>query len=472
MIEQNFLTKDLLSEEDISLIHKTSLEIFEETGVEVHNEEAREVFEDHGARVEGEKVFLPGDLVEEYLDKVPSSFTLHARNPDNNVEIGGNNGVLAPGYGAPWVTDMEGNNRDATYEDYENFTKLAHASDNLDVLGGVLVEPTDLADEERHVKMMYAGAKYSDKPLMGSALGKKKAREAIQMASILMGEEEIICDRPIVITLINTTSPLGYDNRMLEALIEHARFNQPTVIASLIMAGSTGPVTVAGTITLQNVEVLTGIVLSQMVNPGTPVVYGSASTIVDMNTGDLAVGSPEYAKFIGATAQLARHYEVPCRGGGSITDSLMTDGQAGYESMMTFNASMGHGMDFVLHSAGLLKNYMAMSYEKFLMDDEILDMVNNYQKGLEVNEETVAKEAIQSVGHSGHYLKEPSTIEHMKDFRVPALSNRKGFDSEEASKSTLERAHELCESILADFEAPPLDPEIDEKLQDYMDRVA
>lgn len=471
MIKQNFLTQDLLSEEDINLIHKTSMEIFEETGVEVHNQKARETFKENGARVENEKVYLSGDLVEEYLKKVPSSFTLHARNSENDVEIGGKSGVLAPGYGAPWVTNIEGNNRDATYEDYENFTKLASASDNLDVLGGVLVEPTDLADEERHVKMMYAAAKYSDKPLMGSALGKKKAQEAIKMASILMGEDEIICDRPIVITLINTTSPLGFDQRMLEALMEHARFNQPTVIASLIMAGSTGPITVAGTITLQNVEVLTGIVLSQMINPGAPVVYGSASTIVDMNTGDLAVGSPEYAKFIGATAQLARHYNVPCRGGGSITDSLRTDGQAGYESMMTFNASMSHGMDFVLHSAGLLKNYMAMSYEKFILDDEILDMINNYQKGLEVSKQTVAKEAIQSVGHSGHYLKEPSTIRHMKDFRVPALSNRKGFDSEEGLKPTVERAHERCESILDDFEAPPLDPEIDKKLQDYIERV-
>lgn len=471
MIKQNFLRRDLLEQEDIDRIHATSMEIFEETGVEINNEEAREVFEENGARVEDGKVFLDRELIEEYLEQVPSTFTLHARNPDNNVEIGGNSGVLAPGYGAPWVTDMEGNNRDATYEDYENFTKLASASDNLDVLGGVLVEPTDLADEERHVKMMYAAAKYSDKPLMGSALGKKKAREAIQMASLLMGEDEIICDRPVVITLINTTSPLCYDDRMLQALMEHARFNQPTVIASLIMAGSTGPVSVAGTITLQNVEVLTGIVLSQMVNPGTPVVYGSASTIVDMNTGDLAVGSPEYAKFIGATAQLARNYDIPCRGGGSITDSLLPDGQAGYESMMTFDASMSHGMDFVLHSAGLLKNYMAMSYEKFIMDDEILDMVNNYQKGLEVTEETIAKDAIQNVGHSGHYLKESSTIKHMKDFRVPNLSNRKGFDSEEGLKQTYGRAHERCQSILDDFEAPPLDPEIDEKLRNYMDKV-
>ncbi|MBS3812936.1 trimethylamine methyltransferase family protein [Candidatus Bipolaricaulota bacterium] len=471
MIEQNFLTDDLLAEEEIQKIHDTTMEIFEETGVEVHNDEALQIYADHGARVEGEKVYFDEDLVKEYVGKAPSKFKLHARNPENDVTVGGKGAVLAPGYGAPWVTDSNGNNRDATYEDYVNFTKLASASDNLDVLGGVLVEPTDLADEERHVKMFYAAAKNSDKPLMGSALGKKKARDIIKMSSLLHGEDEIVDDRPVVITLINTTSPLNYDDRMLQALMEHARYNQATVIASLIMAGSTGPITVAGTITLQNVEVLAGVILSQMVNPGAPVVYGSASTIVDLNTGDLAVGSPEYAKFVGATAQLARHYGLPCRGGGSITDSLMVDGQAGYESMMMFNATVNHGMDFVLHSAGLLKNYMAMSYEKFVMDDEILDMVNNYQGGLEVSEDSIDKKAIQHVGHSGHYLKEPSTIKHMKDFRVPALSNRKGFEAEGALVRTYERAHDLCEEILDGFEPPALDPEIDEKLQNHLDEI-
>ncbi len=470
MIHQNFLTDDLLSDEEIQQIHDTTMEIFEETGVEVHNDEALEVYADHGAKVEGEKVYFDEDLVKEYVSKAPSQFKLHARNPENTVTVGGDGAVLAPGYGAPWVTE-NGNNRDATYEDYVNFTKLASASDNLDVLGGVLVEPTDLSDEERHVKMFYAAAKNSDKPLMGSALGKKKARDVIKMSSMLQGEDEIIDDRAVVITLINSTSPLNYDDRMLQALMEHARYNQATVIASLIMAGSTGPITVAGTITLQNVEVLAGVIFSQMVNPGAPVVYGSASTIVDLNTGDLAVGGPEYAKFIGATAQLARSYGLPCRGGGSITDSLLVDGQAGYESMMMFNTTVNHGMDFVLHSAGLLKNYMAMSYEKFIMDDEILDMVNNYQQGLEVNEESIDKTAIQNVGHSGHYLKEPSTIRHMKDFRVPTLSNRKGFEVEGALTTAYERAHDICEETLEEFEPPELDSEIDKKLQDYMDQI-
>lgn len=471
MIKQNFLTDDLLSKREIESIHETTIQLFEETGLEIHNKEARQIYADHGTRVEGEKVYFDSDLVKEYVSKAPSQFQLHARNPEHTVTIGDDSAVLAPGYGAPWVTDSEGENRDATYEDYVKFTKLASASDNLDVLGGVLVEPTDLADEERHLKMFYATVKNSDKPLMGSAMGKKKARDIIRLASMLHGEDEIIDDRAVLITLINTTSPLNYDNRMLEALMEHARHNQATILASLIMAGSTGPITIAGTITLQNVEVLAGVILSQMMNPGTPVVYGSASTIVDLQTGDLAVGSPEYAKFVGATAQLARHYNLPCRGGGSITDSLLADGQAGYESMMMLNATINHGMDFVLHSAGLLKNYMAMCYEKFVLDDEILDMVNNYQQGIEITEESICKESIQNVGHSGHYLKEPSTLKHMKDFRVPALSNRKGFEAEDALVPTFERARDLYKSTLNDFEPPELDPEIDKKIQKYMDQA-
>lgn len=467
MIEKKVGT-EFLTEGELEKIHSTSMEIIEQKGVVLHNDKARKVFANSGAKVDGETVYIPRELVDETVARVPRKFILHARNPNNNVVIGGNYSVLAPGYGAPWILDFEGGKRSPTYEDYINFTKLAGASDYLDVLGGVLVEPNDLPEASRHARMFYAGANYSDKPLMGSALGEKKAQEVIKMASILHGSDKTIDDRPIVISVINTTSPLKYDDRMLQALMTHARYNQPVIIASLIMAGSTGPVTVAGALTLQNVEVLTGIVLSQLVSPGTPVVYGSASTIVDMATGDLAVGSPEYAKFVGATAQLGRFYGIPCRGGGAITDSLIVDGQAGYESMMSFIFSIVSGMDFVLHSAGLLKNYMAMSYEKFVLDEEILDMVGRFQQGLEVNEETIAKSTIQNVGHGGHYLKQPHTIDHLKEFRVPNLSYRKGFESEGASESTLERAHQLYKQKLERYESPPLDSRIEKKLQDFM----
>ncbi|MCK8817727.1 trimethylamine methyltransferase family protein [Natroniella sulfidigena] len=471
MIERNFLAQDVLTAEDVEMIHEASMELLEETGIEILHEEAREIFAENGARVEGEKVYLSRELVEEYVEKAPGSFTLHARNPENNVTVGGNNSVTAPGYGSPYVTDIENGRRDSVYEDYINFTKLAAASDHVDVLGGVLVEPKDIADEKRHAKMLYAGAKYSDKCLMGSALGKKKARDCFKMASMLFGEDEIIDDRALVISLISTTSPLKYDDRMLASLIEHAKYNQAVIIASLIMSGSTGPMSVAGTLTLQNVEVLAGIVLTQMINPGAPVVYGSASTITDMQTANLTVGSPAYVKFVGATAQLARYYDVPSRAGGSTTDSLMVDSQAGYESMMNFMTATNHGVNFILHSAGLLENYMTMSYEKFIIDDEILGMVDSYQQGIEVNEDTVAKELIAKVGPGGHYLAEAHTMQHMRDFRTPTISQRATYTSEEDLVSTVESANQKWKDIIADFEAPELDPEIDKKLVDYMENL-
>lgn len=471
MIERNFLSQDLLSDNDVEEIHEASMDLLENTGIEIMHEEARDILAENGAKVEGQRVYLPRQVVEDALDKAPSSFTLHARNPDNNVVVGGNNSVLAPGYGSPYVTDIKEGRRDSTFEDYINFTKLAADSDNIDVLGGVIVEPTDIRDEIRHAKMLYVAAKNSDKCLMGSALGSKKARESFKMASMLFGEDEIIDDKPIVISLINTMSPLQIDERMLDALIEHARYNQAVVVASLIMSGSTGPMSLAGTLTLQNVEVLAGITLSQLINPGTPAVYGSATTIMDMKTSNLALGSPEYAKFVGATAQLGRYYGLPCRGGGTLTDSLMPDAQAGYESMMTFKSTLNHGVNFVLHSAGLLENYMTMSYEKFIIDDEIISMVTNYQSGIGVNKELVAKEVIEEVGPAGHYLTESHTLDHMKDYKQPEVGNRKPYSAENDIVSARERAHEVCKERLENFEAPELDPAIDEKLTDYIDSL-
>ncbi|ADL12741.1 trimethylamine--corrinoid methyltransferase [Acetohalobium arabaticum] len=471
MIKRNFSSQDLLSDNEVKEIHEASMDLLENNGIEIMHEEARNIFAENGAKVEDKTVFLPRQVIEDALDKAPSSFTLHARNPEKNVTVGGNNSVLAPGYGSPSVTDIKEGRRDSTFEDYINFTKLAADSDNIDVLGGVIVEPTDVKDEIRHAKMLYVAAKNSDKCLMGSALGAKKARESFEMASMLFGEDEIIDDRPIVISLINTMSPLQFDERMLDALIEHAKYNQAVVVASLIMSGSTGPMSIAGTLTLQNVEVLAGIVLSQLINPGTPAVYGSATTIMDMKTSNLAIGSPEYAKFIGATAQLARYYDLPCRAGGSLTDSLMPDAQAGYEAMMTFKSTLNHGVNFVLHSAGLLENYMTMSYEKFIIDDEIISLLTNYQSGIGVNKELIAKEVIEEVGPAGHYLTEAHTMKHMKDFERPEVGNRTGYSSSDNIVPTMERAHEIYKERLENFEAPELDPAIDEKLTDYIDSL-
>ncbi|ADL12459.1 trimethylamine--corrinoid methyltransferase [Acetohalobium arabaticum] len=471
MIKRNFLAQDILSNNEIEKIHNASMKILESTGIDILQEEAQEIFEEHGAKVEGKRVYLPRKLVEDALDRAPSSFTLHARNPENNVVIGGNNSVLAPSSGVPFVTDLDNGRRDATFEDYVNLTKIASDSDHIDVLGGLIVEPTDVADEKRHAKMFYAGAKYSDKCLVGSRYGTKSVQDCLEMARILFGEDEIIDDRAVLISIINTNSPLQLDNRMLSSLIEYAKYNQATVITPAAMAGSTGPMSIAGTLTLQNAEAIAGIVLTQLINPGAPVVYGCASTITDMKTAGLAIGSPEYAKFVGASAQLARYYDIPSRAGGSLTDSVMADAQAGYEAMMMFMSSINHGVNFILHSLGILDSYMMASYEKFIIDNEIVGMVKNYQSGIEVNEEMIAEEVINKVGPAGHFLEDAHTLQHMRDFRAPEISNRAGYNGEDNLITTAERANEKWKDTLANFEEPYLDSVIEERLTEYMESL-
>ncbi|ADL13358.1 trimethylamine methyltransferase family protein [Acetohalobium arabaticum] len=471
MLERRFEPQDVLSEEEVEQIHEASMNLLENTGMEVLHEEAREIFAENGAKVEGKKVYLPRKIVEDYVEKAPETFTLHARNPENTVEVGGQNSVFAPGFGSPYVTDIENGRRESTYEDYVNFTKLSAASGHLDTLGGVLVEMNDIPEEERHVKMIHAGAKYSDKSLMSSALGEKKARDCFKMTSLLFGEDEIIDDRTINISIVSTTTPLKYDTKMVGAILEHARYNQASIIASLVMGGSTGPITIAGGLVLQNVEVLAGVVLAQMVNPGAPVVYGSASTITDMKTAALTVGSSEYTKYTGATAQLARYYGMPSRNGGVLTDSLVTDVQAGYESMMNFMTSMNYGINFQIHCAGLLENYMTMSYEKFVVDEEILGMVKNCHRKIEVNEDTLAEDLIDEVGHGGHYLSESHTLNHMKDHREPIINNRSGYSAVDEKTTAAERANEKWKQMLEDYEEPYLDPVIEKKLTDFMENL-
>ncbi len=470
MIKRKLESTDIFSEEHTKQIHEETMVVLEQNGIEILSAEARKVFENNGARVEGEQVFLSRELIEEQLKHVPERFTLHARNPENNVVIGDNNTVLAPGYGSPFVMDFEKNKRrQSTFEDYIAFTKLAGHSSSIDVVGGVLVEPTDIPDQLRHARMLETAVKYTDKCLMGSAMGEKKARESIEMAGIVFGGIDFVREHPVMITLINTNSPLQIDNRMSDALMVHASYSQPMVIASLSMTGTTAPTTLAGALVQQNSEILTGITLAQLVNPGCPVIYGSASSVVDLKTGDLAIGSPETAKMFNGTAQLARFYNIPSRGGGALTDSLLPDAQSGYESMMNFMSAVNSGFNFILHSAGLLENYMSMSYEKFIIDDEICGMVKNFFQGLKIDEEHLAREVILKVGSSGNFIAEDHTYNHMRDLRSPVISSRERYLSDKEQPDTAQRANRLYKEILKNYQAPELDKGIEKELEKYIE---
>ncbi len=473
MIERRQKELDIFSGDEIEKIHAASMEIMEKNGIEFLSREACNILADHGVRVEGKKAYFKENQVLEYLKGVPSRFTLHARNPANNVEVGGRNTVLAPGYGAPFIMDMEqGKRRKSNFADYVAFTKLAGHSPNIDLVGGVLVEPADIPDNIRHARMLHAAVKETDKCLMGSAMGGQKAGECLEMAAIIFEDREFVQKNAVFLSLINTNSPLQIDGRMLEALMVYARHRQPVVIASLSMTGTTAPTTLAGALVQQNAEILAGIVFAQMVNPGTPVIYGSASSVVNLRTGGLAIGSPETAKMFAGTAQLARFYGVPSRGGGSLTDALIPDAQSGYESMMILLAAVQSGINFILHSMGLLENYMTMCFEKFIMDDEMCGMVKNFFQGIPLDADHLAKDVILSTGSGGNYISDMHTFKHMRDLRDPIVSMRRGYTGDLEIKDTSRRATEKYKSILEAYEPPALKENIEKELLTYIEGLS
>ena len=464
----------ILTKTQVEKVHEASLQILEQVGVDFSYPPALEVLKKAGAKVEGERVFFSAKLVAEQIKNAPRQFTIYARNPEKNVIIGGRHMVFTPGYGAPFVADIVNGRRMAILNDFKNFVQLTGASVNLDILSGNVVEPNDIPHEIRHAQMFYTSVKNSDKCFMGSAMGQQAARDSIRMASILFGSEAQLAEKPRFISILGPLTPLKYDLRMLEALMEYARAGQPQLISSLSIAGATGPVTLAGNLALQNAEILAGIVLAQLVRAGTPVVFAGVSSNAEMRSGALSIGSPEMAMNTAATAQMARYYQLPCRSGGAVCDAKSPDAQAAYESMMNLLMARVCGINFVLHSAGILESYNCMSYEKFIIDDELCGMVKRIQKGFEVNPETLALDVIKNVGPGGHFLDKDHTFNHFRtEFYQPRLSNRDDFVTWQASGSphSMETANKKYKEILTTYEAPELSANVDKDLKKFIENI-
>ncbi len=464
------MTNTILSDAELDQIHHTGMRLLETVGVEFPYEEALGTFKKHGVRVDGTRVYLTEAQVLKAISTAPAQFTIHARNPERSVTVGGGAPVFAPGYGAPFLVDAEVGKRAPTMDDYHNLVKVAHALPNQDVSGYLLVEPGDVSADAAHLHMLYAHMLHSDKPFIGSAAGKKGARDTMEMAGILFGG--CSADRAVTISLINSLSPLGYSTEMLEALVEYATVRQPVVIAALMMAGSTGPITLAGVLAAQTAELLAGIALTQLISPGTPVVLGSTSTNIDMATGALAIGSPELSQMIAAHVQIARRYGLPSRSGGALTDSSYPDAQAGFESMMSLLTTVNCGVDFVLHAAGILSSYLAFSYEKLVLDDEICGMARRFKQGLVVDDQTLAYDVIAHVGPGGNYLMETHTVKRCrKEFYKPRLCDRGGLEAwmQGGQQTAVDRARKRWQELVAQHEDPALDELTARQLKTYME---
>jgi len=461
-----------LSTQNMQKIHTSAMELLKDTGVSFNEKEALDIFKANGHRVEENIVYFKESDIEKALKTAPKRFTVHARNPEKSVEIGEDDFVFLPGYGAPFIMDAQGNQRHATMEDYDNFCKLIQTSPHINMNGWMMVEPANMPLDTIHLDLNLSNMLLCDKPFMGSPVTRQGALHGIEMAGILWGGKENIMEKTVSVSLINSLSPLQFSDEMAGALIELARHNQACVVASLIMAGGSGPVTLDGVLALQNAEILAGITLAQLVRPGAPVIYGSTSSAMDMQTGALSIGAPELSKNIHLVAQMARFYDLPCRSGGSLTDALSADAQAGAESALALSTAVRGGVNFILHSCGILGSYIAMSFEKFLIDEEVCGMVRSMIKPLALTDESIDLEMIKEVGIGGQYLTHPKTFKLCRtEFFQPSLMSRKNPDAwkKDGKKRIDQMAEDKVAQRLASYEKPDIDPEIEKLLTQYVE---
>jgi trimethylamine--corrinoid protein Co-methyltransferase len=465
----------LISADEIEQIHRASLRLLQEVGMEVMHEESRRILKAHGAEVDetNQRVRFDPVLIEQSIATAPSEFTLHARNPAHDVKVGGPHVIFAATGGPAFASDLDRGRRAGNYEDMCNYIRVVHRLNVIHQEGGCPIEPTDLPAETRHLDFYRAAIGLTDKTWQCWALGGYRVEDAIEMAAISLGKSrEQLKAEPTTLTIINSNSPLRLDIPMGEGLCAMARAGQPVAMTPFTLAGAMSPVTIAGALTQQNAEALALIALAQMVNPGAPVLYGGFTSNVDMRTGSPAFGTPEYAKAALASGQLARRYKVPFRSS-NVTASNCVDVQAAYESGMSLWGTIMGGVHLIEHAAGWLEGGLTASFEKLILDAEMLQMMREFLTPIRIDEESIGLDAIREVGPGGHFFGVGHTLERFEHaFYEPMLSDWRNFENwqDSGSKSGTERANAIWKELLRTYEAPPLDPGIAEALDAYVAR--
>ena len=466
---------EILNDEQLEEIHLASLRILEEIGMDFLHPDAIEILGSAGADVEPgtQRVRIDREFLLEKVAHAPERFTLYARNPAHHVEIGDNNIAFCTVASAPNASDLAGGRRTGNFDDYRNFIRLGQAFNIIHLYGGYPVEPIDLPPNTRHLDALAALVTLSDKPFHAYSLGRTRILDAIEIARIGRGvTTEQLRTEPSLYTVVNTSSPLRLDGPMIEGLLEMARMNQPVVATPFTLAGAMAPVSIAGALAQQNAEALATIALIQIASPGAPVVYGGFTSNVDMKSGAPAFGTPEYAQAALVGGQLARRYRIPYRSSNANASNAV-DAQAAYESQMSlWPAVMGHA-NMVMHGAGWMEGGLAASFEKFIIDIELLQMISQFLVPLTVNEAELALDAMAEVGPGGHFFGAAHTLERYESaFYSPLVSDWQNFESweESGSQTATQRAHMIYQQVLADFEAPPLDDAVSEELADFVAR--
>ena len=462
---------EVLDEEGLELIEHNAETVLAEIGIDFRDDaEALAMWKDAGADIEGERVRFPRGLCRELIKTAPAQFTQHARNPERSVEIGGKNTVFVPVYGPPFVRDLDEGRRYATIEDFRNFVKLAYLAPAMHHSGGTVCEPVDVPVNKRHLDMVYSHIRYSDKPFMGSVTAPERAEDSVAMAKLVFGDA-FVDQNCVMINLINANSPMVFDETMLGALKVYARAGQATVVSPFILAGAMSAVTVTGTLTQILAEAMAGIAFSQLCRPGAPVVFGTFASSISMQSGAPTFGTPEPALVLYGAAQLARRLGVPFRSGGSLCGSKLPDAQAAHESTNTLVPTVMAGVNFALHSAGWLEGGLVSSYEKFIIDADQCAMMQKFAQGIDLSENGQALDAIREVGPGSHFLGCAHTQANFETaFFRSNIADNNSFEQweSEGGKDAAQRANAIFKRQLAEYQAPEIDPAVDEALNAFI----
>jgi len=462
-----------VSDDHLEAIHDASLVVLSEIGLDFLHPEALATLAAAGASVDGERVRFDPELVMQLISTAPSSFTLHSRNPDHDLVIGGDYVSFSAVASAPNVADLAGGRRTGNMADFDGLTKLGQMLNAVHFWGGYPVEPVDVHASVRHLHTLHSQLTMSDKAVHAYSLGADRNLDVMEMARIARGIDDTTLDEePSVFSVINVSSPLRLDTPMLQGIIEFSSRNQCIVLTPFTLAGAMAPVTVAGAVVQQNAEALAGIAFTQAVRPGAPVVYGGFTSNVDMQSGAPAFGTPEYMKSAMLGGQLARRYGLPYRSS-NVSASNAVDTQAGYESVFSLWGAILGGANMVFHGAGWMEGGLHASYEKMLIDADLLQMIAEWLKPLALDADSLGLDAIREVGPGGHFFGAEHTQSRYKTaFYKPMVSDWRNYESweEAGSPHTATRASKVVTDLIAAHEDPPMDQAIRAELDDFVAR--
>ena len=463
----------IVSDDEIESIHRASLQVLSEIGMDFTLGEARDILKKAGAKIDGDRVRFDPEMVEELIKTAPAQFTFHARNPENTTAIGGNNMVFGTVGSPPSCHDMDGGRRTGNNEDYRKFLKLAQFFNCIGFVSGYPVEPIDIHPSIRHLEALRDMVVLTDKPFHAYSLGAERILDGIEIARIARGiSAEQMEKEPSLFTIVNTNSPLKLDTLMLRGIIEMSSRNQIVCVTPFTLAGAMAPVTVAGALVEQNAEALAGLVFTQLVRKGAPFIYGGFTSNVDMKSGAPAFGTPEYMKACIVGGQLARRYKVPYRTSNTCAANTV-DAQAAYESVFSlWGVTMGGG-NLIMHGAGWLEGGLVASFEKFVLDCDLIQMVTEFLQPLETTQDALGVEAIREVGPGGHFFGAQHTLARYSDaFYAPIISDWRNNQQWLAAgkPEAWQRANTVYKQALAEYQEPPLDPARREELDSFVER--